>query len=191
MTDASDVRDGSLSTPRAVLIELAGEEGLGEFALALARRGWLLALWPTGGAEAQGLEKQADALLDLQLAIERAGGISLAVGEDGLGDRAGIPRRVIDAFGHLDAMVIRRRESWAALAPGLASLDRHARERLKIVFLEDAKDAEGVADHPGAPAEVPAGWLWDERLRAARTMRWAIAEKPTAAMMNEMAQKLA
>lgn len=127
---------------RVILVQLAEDPFVRELSLELALRGHSLALW----RGAPGAPRPDDeALLVLQLAIERAGGISLADGWAGGDPVAGSISAekartsfgwAIDAFGRIDAAVAWGREGAAALSRGLNALKASVpRFRLPLLLI--------------------------------------------------------
>ena len=120
---------------RPLVIALIVDEGrpFKEMALALARRGHTLALLteaPTHDPHEIHPPPSADALLDLQLAIERGGGISLA----GPVAEGGSLQWAVEAFGRLDVVCVWSERQAAALSRALAGLEGRAMPRRMVVL---------------------------------------------------------
>lgn len=104
---------------RVILLPDPLRPPLPALALALAGDGHSLVLWST--LAGPGLDEASDALLDLQLAIGRAGGISLGVaGAAGLAMAA-------QAFGRIDLAVALGAAEAARLSGDAARLERERR----------------------------------------------------------------
>lgn len=105
-------------------------------ALTLARHGHTLALWLTGGLAVDA--DMEDWLLTLQLAIEQAGGISLAQGDrpeeakPDIGPESDL-QWAIEAFGRIDAAIVFDEPAGERLAQALAAQTEAARPKRVIV----------------------------------------------------------
>lgn len=98
---------------RVVLLAGADAPLARALALALAAQGHSLILWDAPAMSPEGT-------LGLQLEIERAGGISLAAGGEGLADAA-------DAFGRIDSALAPSHEAARRIAQAAAPLERRLR----------------------------------------------------------------
>jgi hypothetical protein len=124
-------------TPRrakVILFQVADLLNCRPLALELAGQGHTLALWLQAPASVE--PPDAQFLLDLQLAIERAGGISLTGPRQDKDDSPSLAW-ALEAFGRIDAAVVWGRQETALLGRAVAGLGRRARIRQAVVLLPE------------------------------------------------------
>ena len=138
----TSISDPQSARPLVIALPVNGSDECAELAQALARDGHLLALVSEGIQPAPGGPVEPtdeNVLLDLQLAIERAGGISLA----GTGTALDW---VVDAFGRLNVICTWSEEQAVALTPALAGLGRRSELR-RIVILSARMEPATAESH--------------------------------------------
>lgn len=153
-TPAPDLPPPETPPARVILIPDPGRGLMRALALALAEGGHSLILWAgPAGAGSPGRDGGDDALLDLQLAIARAGGISLGVAGADLAGAA-------EALGRIDAAVALGLEEAARVAAALAPLERGRRPgRLLVLHAAGEAGAQALDLPPGlrvSQMEIPA-----------------------------------
>ncbi len=150
--------------PLVVALTLDEARPFGAVALALARRGYSVVLVreaPGGDVSEVSPSFGADALLDLQLAIERAGGISLA----GSVVDGGSLQWAVEAFGRLDVVCVWSERQAAALSHALAGLEGRAMPR-RMVVLSGGGPVGGVEELD--PNQIDG---WDANLKRIPLLR--------------------
>jgi hypothetical protein len=127
---------------RVILAAVPGEAFARELLLALAARGHSFVLWLAPSRQ----QPATDAVLDLQLEIARAGGISLVHEEESLGAAA-------EAFGRIDLALAGTEAEATRMVRALAGLERDRRPgRLLLLYAEGTP--EGI--QPMASRDLPA-----------------------------------
>jgi len=172
---------GPATPAKVFLLPLIPEPLFRQLALALAARGHSLAFI---GPVAPDVEADDEAALALQLAVERAGGLSL-IGPGLVSAEQGSLDWVVDFFGRLDAAIAWGDAGAALLAQALARLDRRARPPILLVC-QPASGVE-ISEEGPAPTSSLDSTIFPTRMIHYPMTRETLAEEAAqAAAMNRL-----